>query len=56
MTGEKQSVIQDASPRELDGRMFKYVRVAGIDKRRIVQVGISAEVFRSPTNTLALNI
>ena len=27
--------------RELDARMFKYVGVAGVDKRRIVQVGVS---------------
>ena len=29
--------------REIDNRVFKYVGVAGIDKPRIVQVGVSAE-------------
>jgi len=36
-------VIQGARPRELDGKEFKYVGVAGVDKPRIVQVGAGAE-------------
>jgi hypothetical protein len=36
-------VIQEARKREIDNRVFKYVGVSGIDKRRIVQVGVSAE-------------
>jgi hypothetical protein len=36
-------VVQEARARELDGQVFKYVGVAGVDKPRIVQVGVSAE-------------
>ena len=43
ITGGKQVVIQDARKREIDDRIFKYVGVAGLDKPRIVQVGIAAE-------------
>lgn len=40
--GEKDVVIQEARKREIDDRIFKYVGVAGIDKPRIVQVGVAA--------------
>ena len=40
--GSKKIVIQDARKREIDDKVFKYVGVAGIDKPRIVQVGVSA--------------
>jgi hypothetical protein len=43
LTGEKQIVIQEARKREIDDRLFKYVDVAGIDKPRIIQIGVSAE-------------
>ena len=36
-------VLQDAQPRELDGKVVKYVGVSGVDSRRIVQVGIYPE-------------
>lgn len=36
-------VVQDAQPRELDGKVVKYVGVAGVDSKRIVQVGIYTE-------------
>ena len=35
-------VVQDAQPRELDAAIFKYVAVGGVDKTRIVQVGVNA--------------
>ena len=41
--GEKDVVIQEARKREIDDKVFKYVGVAGVDKPRIVQVGVSAE-------------
>ncbi len=41
--GEKDIVIQEARKRDSDGRVFMYVGVAGIDKPRIVQVGVSGE-------------
>ena len=41
--GTQSVVIQEARVREIDNRVFKYVAVAGVDKPRIVQVGVSAE-------------
>src|SRR4051795_11928269 len=39
--GSKKIVIQEARKREIDGKVFKYVGVAGVDKPRIIQVGVS---------------
>ena len=43
LNGKKTVVVQGFQPRESDGAIFKYVGVAGVDKRRIVQVGIKWE-------------
>ena len=43
IAGTKDVVIQAARKRETDNRIFKYVGVAGVDKPRIVQVGVSAD-------------
>jgi hypothetical protein len=43
ITGGKDIVVQDARKREIDNRVFKYVGVAGVDKPRIVQVGVAEE-------------
>ena len=43
INGSKDIVIQGAHRREIDGKIFKYVGVAGVDKARIVQVGVDAE-------------
>jgi hypothetical protein len=43
IAGTKDVVIQAARKRETDDRIFKYVGVAGVDKPRIVQVGVSAD-------------
>ena len=43
LEGGREIVIQDARRREIDDRVFKYVGVAGVDKPRIVQVGVSEE-------------
>ena len=43
IAGAKDVVVQAARRREIDDRVFKYVAVAGVDKPRIVQVGVSAE-------------
>jgi hypothetical protein len=37
----KNIVIQGARKREIDSQIFKYVGVGGIDKSRIVQVGVA---------------
>ena len=41
--GGAKVVVQEARKREIDDRVFRYVGVAGIDKPRIVQVGVSAK-------------
>ena len=41
LDGSKSVVVQGFQSRELDKKMFKYVGVAGVDKRRIVQVGVA---------------
>jgi hypothetical protein len=43
LTGGKQLVIQKARKREIDDGVFKYVGVAGVDKPRIIQIGIGVE-------------
>lgn len=43
IAGTKDVIVQAARKREIDNRVFKYVGVAGVDKPRIVQVGVSAE-------------
>jgi hypothetical protein len=40
--GSKDVVIQGARKREIDDQIFKYVGVGGVDKARIVQVGVGA--------------
>ena len=40
--GSKKIIIQHARKREIDSKVFKYVGVAGVDKPRIVQVGVGA--------------
>jgi hypothetical protein len=42
ITGGQAIVIQRARKREIDDKIFKYVGVAGVDKPRIVQVGVGA--------------
>ena len=42
IAGAKTIVIQNARKREIDNKIFKYVGVAGVDKPRIVQVGVAA--------------
>jgi hypothetical protein len=43
ISGGKKVVVQRARKREIDDRVFKYVGVAGVDKPRIVQVGVGEE-------------
>ena len=45
LTGDADVVVQPVTPRELDSRPFKYVGVAGVDAKRIVQVGIPGSEF-----------
>ena len=41
LDGREKVVVQAPRKREIDDRVFKYVGVAGVDKPRIVQVGVS---------------
>jgi adenylate cyclase len=54
LTGEKDSVIQEARQREIDSQHFKYAAVAGVDKPRIVQVGYNAKYLADLTNRVGL--
>lgn len=48
LTGDETVVVQGAAPRVLDGAIFQYVGVAGVDQTRIVQVGLSAAELNEP--------
>ena len=43
LEGKEKIVVQQARKREIDDQVFKYVGVAGVDKPRIVQVGVAAK-------------
>ena len=43
LNGAKKVVVQGFQARVLDGKSFKYVGVAGVDKTRIVQVGVAGK-------------
>ncbi len=43
IAGTATVVVQPAQKREIDNRVFGHVGVAGVDKPRIVQVGVSAD-------------
>jgi hypothetical protein len=42
LEGKQSVVVQEARKREIDNQVFKYVGVSGVDKPRIVQVGVGA--------------
>ena len=42
LDGTETAVVQNFRPREYDQVVFKYVAVSGVDRTRIVQVGVSA--------------
>ena len=46
LTGERDVVVQEVTPRVLDDVDFKYVGVSGVDQKRIVQVGISGATLK----------
>ena len=43
LVGGETVVVQDAQYREVDGALFQYVGVAGVDQPRIVQVGFDRQ-------------
>nr|WP_320114942.1 SpoIIE family protein phosphatase [uncultured Desulfuromonas sp.] len=54
LSGESSEVVQPAQPREIDGKMFKYVGVTGIDQPRIVQVGYEMGLFTQLNERIGL--
>jgi sigma-B regulation protein RsbU (phosphoserine phosphatase) len=57
LTGEAQAIVEPPKVREIDDKSFKYVGVAGVDKRRIVQVGLEVgflDAIGKRTGILAL--
>lgn len=54
LTGEAERVVQQAARRDLDGKVFKYVGVPGVDRPRIVQVGVSADFLTDMRDRLGL--
>ena len=57
LTGQLGEFVQLARVREIDDQVFKYAAVAGIDKPRIVQVGIGRQIqrLRQQTGLVRLN-
>ncbi len=43
LDGSETVVVQDFGERDLDGARYKYVGVRGVDRLRIVQVGVAAD-------------
>ena len=54
LDGKTKSVIQEAQKRETDDKIFKYVGVGGVDKPRIVQVGMEASFLERLDQNLGM--
>jgi methyl-accepting chemotaxis protein WspA len=54
LAGDAPGIVQEARPREVDDRVFKYVGVGGVDGPRIVQVGMEATFLEAITRQLGL--
>lgn len=54
LTGGAKAVVQEARRREIDDKVFKYVAVAGVDRPRIVEVGIDVGFLQDLTARLGL--
>lgn len=48
------SVVQQVRPREVDGRPFKYAGVSGVDKPRIIQVGVDGGILEVLNQSLGV--
>lgn len=55
LSGGIAKVDQEARKREIDDRAFKYVGVPGVDRSRIVQVGIEAEFLEALADRIGLH-
>lgn len=56
LTGQRQQIIQDAARRDFDGKIFKYVGVAGVDSPRIVQVGYEIQLLQELHERVSLDV
>jgi len=54
LAGSPPAVVQEARKREVDNRVFKYVGVGGVDRPRIVQVGMEAAFLERLDSNLGL--
>lgn len=54
LDGKTESVIQEAQKRETDDKIFKYVGVGGVDKPRIVQIGMEASFLERLDQNLGM--
>ncbi len=54
LQNERDSIIQDATVREIDDQRFKYAGVNGIDQPRIVQIGYNASILDSINEQVGL--
>ncbi len=54
LDGDLPSVVQDARKREIDDLVYKYVGVQGVDRPRVVQVGLEATFFERLDRVLGL--
>ena len=54
LTSNADVVIQDAQPREIDDRLFKYVGISGVDQPRVVQVGMDASELEELADQIGL--
>lgn len=48
------TLVQDLRPRDLDGHPFKYVAVSGLDRPRIVQVGLDGHMLTALRESLGV--
>jgi sigma-B regulation protein RsbU (phosphoserine phosphatase) len=54
LEGVRSKIIQNAQKREIDDKIFKYVGVPGVDKARIVQVGVDVSFLEGIANRIGL--
>lgn len=55
LQGGAKVINQPMAQREIDGKLFKYVGVPGVDKPRIVQVGAAGELLRELRESVGVN-
>ena len=54
LTGEKKVVNQEVRPRDMDGKLYKYLGVTRVDKPRIVQVGFNGQWIQNVTEQFGI--